>query len=125
MHDDFPDTTSAPKPTLDDLSPDQRATFVVKGALKIENSPKELFIGGAKNYRTEATRKIKGIPHSAKEIETGVFQFDSFIRQTSHMRAEQIKGAQVKTVTRELRAIYNKGIILKSGKVKPFTFPLP
>jgi len=95
------------------------------GRLKIENRSNELFIGGAKNYRTEDTRKIKGIPRSAKEITPGVFQFDSFVRQTTHMRVGQIRGAQVRTVTRELKAVYNKGRIMKSGKVRPFKFPIP
>jgi len=96
----------------------------VLGALKIEDESKTLILEGAKNYRTEHKRKIKGIPHNAVEVRPGVFTFDSFVRQVSHLRSGHITGSQVKTITRTLKHNYDKGIVLKSGKVKPFKFPL-
>lgn len=93
------------------------------GALKIENRSRDLYIGGAKNYRTESIRKIKGIPRKAVEISPGVFEFASFGRQTAHLRAGEIAGAKVKTVIRELKTPYDKGKVLASGKVIPWAFP--
>ena len=95
------------------------------GKLKIEDESKTLLIEGAKNYRTETHRKIRGIPHKAIEVKPGVFTFESFVRQVSHLRSGQITGAQVKTVTRTLRHEYDKGVVHKSGKVTPFQLLLP
>jgi len=94
------------------------------GALKIEDESETLILEGAKNYRTECKRKIKGIPLKALEIRPGVFQFISFVRQVSHLRTGQITGAQVKTITRTLKHRYDKGEILANGKVIPLHFPL-
>ncbi len=95
------------------------------GALKIENESKTLFLGGAKNYRTEDSRKIKGIPKKAVEGPDNYFAFDQFARQVAHMRTGMVRGAIVKPVHRELKAKYSKGTVQKSGKVKPFIFPPP
>ncbi len=95
------------------------------GALKCEDESDSLYIGGSKNYRTEKSRKIKGIPTSAKEIEPGVFQYTSFKRQVSHLRSSQDEGAIVEVVTRSLSAEYQKGQVLPSGKVIPLDFSLP
>jgi len=95
------------------------------GSLKIENESKTLTIGGAKNYRTEKSRKIKGIPISAKEIRPGTFEYDSFKRQVSHLRDSHIVGAKIEKMTRSLKHNYDKGIVLKCGRVIPFHFPLP
>ena len=94
------------------------------GALKIENESNKLYIEGPKNYRTEKSRTIKGIPKKAVEVSPGVFTFESFVRQTTHLREGQISGARMKTITRSLKAPYSKGIVHLSGKVTPLVFPL-
>ncbi|GAH96975.1 unnamed protein product, partial [marine sediment metagenome] len=92
------------------------------GALKVENRSIHLYLGGLKNYRTEHGRKIKGIPKKAVEIEKGVFEFTQFVRQTSHLRGGHSRGTIVKITSRELKAVYDKGIVSKNGKVTPFHF---
>ena len=92
------------------------------GALKVEETSNDLYIGGCKNYRTENIRKIKGIPHKAIEIEPGTFEFTTFGRQNIHMRKGQDKGVITTRTTRELKAVYNKGIVEPDGTVKPFRF---
>jgi len=91
----------------------------------LEDESKNLLIEGAKNYRTETHRKIRGIPHSAEEIKPGVFTFESFVRQVSHLRSGQITGAQVKTVTRTLKHQYDKANVDHNGKVTPFRLSNP
>lgn len=94
------------------------------GALKIEDTSNELYIGGCKNYRTENIRKIKGIPHKAIEIEPGTFEFTMFGRQNIHLRKGQDRGVITTRTTRELKAVYNKGNVSPEGIVTPFRFPL-
>lgn len=95
------------------------------GKLKIEDTSETLILEGAKNYRTEHKRKIKGIPKKAVETSPGVFTFESFVRQVSHLRDSQITGAQMRTITRTLKHKYNKGNVSPSGRVTPFNLSLP
>lgn len=95
------------------------------GGLKIQERSKRLYIGGAKNYRTDKNRKIKGIPGTAIEVAPDVFEFDVFRRQDAHLRQGQISGTQVSQVTRKLTHMYDKGIIHDDGRVTPFQLSLP
>ncbi len=95
------------------------------GALKVEHTSKELYIEGAKNYRTEQGRRIKGIPESAKEILPGVFSYRWFAGQITHLRKNIPVGVRVEDLTRTLKAEYTKGIIAPDGSVTPFYFLLP
>ncbi|GAI96542.1 unnamed protein product [marine sediment metagenome] len=92
------------------------------GYLKVENESYSLRLDGAKNYRTEYGRKIKGIPKKAIEVRPGVFQYTSFWSQTLHLRSKQIIGARVTQKVRILKHTYDKGKVLKSGRVIPFRF---
>lgn len=94
------------------------------GAVKIENQSERLFIGGAKNYLTENTRHIKGVPSGAREIAEGLYAFDSFSRQATHLRSSQIVGVKVEGVTRYIKSDYDKGTIMPDGRVIPFTLKL-
>lgn len=95
------------------------------GALKIEDRSNDLFIGGCKNYRTENTRKIKGIPLEAIETKPNTFEFDTIGGQDLHLKKGIIKGVMVRKTTRTLKAEYDKGIVSAEGIVTPFTFSLP
>ncbi len=92
------------------------------GALKIQNRFSGLQIGGAKNYRSDQGRVIKGIPESAVETSPGVFQYDSFQRQAGCMKDGQITGVRITPVTRRLTHRYDKGQVGDDGKVKPYHF---
>jgi len=92
------------------------------GALKLQQRFAGLQIDGAKNYRTNEERHIKGIPKTAEEIAPGVFKYDSFERQTSCMKEGQISGVKVSSVTRHLNHRYDKGQIGKDGRVIPYSF---
>lgn len=92
------------------------------GALKIEDETDELFIGGSKFYVTEHTRKIKGIPRTAEEVEPGVFEFYTWPKMTFHLRQGVISGYDRKKIRRRVNINYDKGVVLKNGKVKPHRF---
>lgn len=92
------------------------------GSLKVEAESKQLVIEGAKNYRTEHGRRIKGIPSAAKELAPGVFSYRWFAGQITHLKKGIPAGTRVQEVTRTLSATYDKGIIHPSGKVTPLRF---
>lgn len=95
------------------------------GMLKIENESNELFIGGVKNYRTEVSRHIKGIPASAVEVEPGIFEYTTFTRQVTALRNRQITGLEMLTKLRSLTGRYEKGEVLEGGKIIPYSLSLP
>uniref|UniRef100_A0A6M3JX02 DNA-directed DNA polymerase n=1 Tax=viral metagenome TaxID=1070528 RepID=A0A6M3JX02_9ZZZZ len=92
------------------------------GGLKVQGRYQGLQIDGAKNYRTDDKRHIKGIPESAVEIHPKVFQYESFERQTACMKKGRIAGVEIVPVTRRLTHTYDKGLITASGRVKPYHF---
>lgn len=89
------------------------------GALKIENEFEELNVYGAKAYITEKERRLKGIPHKAKEIKPGVFEYQTFLKQASHMQKQITRYYMVRDTVKTLKYEYNKGEVLPNGKVIP------
>uniref|UniRef100_A0A6M3L9T4 DNA-directed DNA polymerase n=1 Tax=viral metagenome TaxID=1070528 RepID=A0A6M3L9T4_9ZZZZ len=94
------------------------------GALKVQDRYKHLEIGGAKNYRTDDTRHIKGIPAQAKEVAPGVFEYMHFKRQCMCLRERITQGVPAETNVRRLVSKYDKGVVTSSGVVVPLEFPV-
>jgi hypothetical protein len=95
------------------------------GYLKIQALYGKLHIDGAKNYRTDEVRHIKGIPANAKEVAPGVFEYMHFGRMCMCLRERQDVGVPVEVQQRTLRTGYDKGIVTFSGKVEPLRFEPP
>ena len=95
------------------------------GAIKIEDETSKLIINGAKNYETDKTRKIKGVPKTATKIDTHTYRHKQFLRQPSHMRAGVDRYFMVKEVIKQAFPKYDKGIILPSGAIVPFRLEFP
>lgn len=92
------------------------------GALKNEGETKELAIYGAKHYITEKNRKIKGVPHSAKEISPFTYEYMSFLKQREHMRKQVNKYHIVRPTIKVVKPTYDKGVIHPDGKITPLIF---
>jgi len=95
------------------------------GALKVQSCYKKLHIDGAKNYRTDAQRHIKGVPGSAKEVAPGVFEYMHFKRMCMCLRERHACGVPVEVKRRCLHAGYDKGVVTSSGSVVPLHFEPP
>ena len=96
-----------------------------QGMLKIQDRYSSLTIDGAKNYRTDAVRHIKGIPSDAKEVAPGVFEYIHFKSMCMCLRERTKEGVSVETVQRRLVSKYDKGVVTSSGAVKPLHFGSP
>jgi len=94
------------------------------GALKVQSDYTTLHIDGAKSYRTDSERHIKGIPAGAKEVSPGVFEYMHFKRMCMCLREGHCTGVPVEMLTRRLVSKYDKGVVTSSGKVEPLLFPL-
>jgi len=63
--------------------------------------------------------KRKGIRKDAKELAENVFEQIQFIRIKSNLLKYHINGVPMRKVVKHLKNMYDKGIILPNGKVKP------
>jgi len=93
------------------------------GALKTEDRYTDLEIIGAKDYRTDHTRKLKGIPASAVEVGPNIYQFPQFLRQATHLARGLSSGYLIETVTKRVSCDYDKGYVEGDGHVTPFILP--
>jgi hypothetical protein len=96
----------------------------ILGKLKLEDESKELTICGNKFYVTEKETKLKGIPRDAIEIAKDHYRFRVWPKMTYHLRNGIITGYHRNVVERKVKIAYDKGIVLNSGRIIPFTFPL-
>jgi len=93
------------------------------GQLKIEASFQDLTIHGAKDYIFGDKKRIKGIRAKAKEIQPGVFTQDRFSKFKTLLRAGDLDSMIVYQQTKHLSRIYHKGVVLDTGRVRPFVMP--
>jgi len=90
------------------------------GWLKVEKESTVVEIRGAKNYTFGDDIKIKGIPKKAKRNKPGSFTYPVFPSMTGELRKGIKEDYRIETQTKILTGIYDKGIVTKSGRVKPY-----
>jgi len=91
------------------------------GALKLEEEFEYFRIYGPKDYETEHTVKLKGVPPNAEKIEEGKYKYLMFPRQETHLRRQITRYFIAKPVIKKLDRKYTKGKVLDNGKVVPIT----
>jgi len=89
------------------------------GMLKVEEISTKVEIKGAKNYVFGKEEKIKGIPKKAKRNKDGSFSYPVFPGMVAELRQGIRDDYRIETQTKYLTGIYDKGIVTKSGRVKP------
>ena len=105
-----------------DIKPLKRFIHPYKlGYLKIEEEFNKFTINGAKNYQTETVKRIKGLPSSAKQIDEYTYSYLEFMKQPTHLRAQVTRYAIVQPEIKTIKPFYDKGVVLESGIIKPFT----
>ena len=93
------------------------------GMLKIEDIAEQMEIRGAKNYTFGDKRKIKGIPSKAVLQKDGSYKFIHFPTAMSELRDGLKEDYRIETRSKKLTGEYTKGVVLKSGRVRPFSLP--
>lgn len=89
------------------------------GALKLEDTFKYFKIEGAKQYWTEKTRKIKGVPKKAEQVGNHEFEYMSFPGQNTHLRKKVNRWFEVSKIRKVCEPGYSKGIVQPNGKIVP------
>lgn len=91
------------------------------GKLKMEEEFSKFIINGAKNYETDTTKKIKGVPSTAEQIDEYTYSYMGFMKQATHLRAEVTRYFIVKPQRKVVKPFYDKGKVLKDGSIIPLT----
>jgi hypothetical protein len=91
------------------------------GKLDLKGSSNLLLIRGAKDYVFGNTTVIKGIRADAKKISENEYEQTQFEGFAGALRKGRLDKMMLGTVRKSLHREYKKGIITKTGHVKPFT----
>ena len=90
------------------------------GYLKCEGVSNYIEIRNAKDYSFGEEVKRKGVKKDAVEIAPNTFKQIQFERLRTAWRKGRVNEVVVKEVVKELKVVYQKGIVTESGRVKPF-----
>jgi len=90
------------------------------GKLKVEERFTKFIINGAKNYQTDNTKKIKGVPSKAQQIADYTYSYMQFMKQATHLRAEVTRYFIVKPEIKVVKPYYDKGKVLSDGRIIPY-----
>jgi len=93
------------------------------GKLKLEHSSYQTLIFGLKDYILNGKRKLKGISREAVRISDNVFVQPKWLKFRSLIRQGQLEHPIVETTIKKLRRVYDKGVVLPDGRVRPFQLP--
>jgi len=100
---------------LDDSIHSQRL-----GALSVDKVCQEVILYGAKHYRTDEERILKGVPKNATQTGEFTYRYDQFLGSRSHQRLSEYESFLVQTVEKDVTPSYDKGEVLPSGAVIPW-----
>lgn len=89
------------------------------GALELEYEFTSGAIFGAKDYRIGDKVTLKGIPKKAVLTKDGVYHYPLFPGQSTHLRLQVKDHYLVEHTEKRLSRVYSKGIVTKSGLVRP------
>ena len=77
-------------------------------------------IYGAKWYETDTELKLKGIKKNAVKIGKNRWKQEQFERFNTGLRKGDLNKVRVKDVKKTIKSEYNKGVVTKDGRVKPY-----
>lgn len=94
----------------------------VLGKLKLEKQPHNLRIYGLKDYEIDGKATLKGIRNNAVRIGENKYKQEQFESLKTAIRKQHLDKPYVSYIIKTLKREYTKGIVTRSGKVKPFHF---
>ncbi|MCJ7768698.1 DNA polymerase [Candidatus Bathyarchaeota archaeon] len=95
------------------------------GYLKLEEQSDTLEILNLKSYTLGSKTKLKGVKANAVRLDPHTFIQWQFQGLAGAIRAGDLGHMHLRKVTKHMRTQYNKGIVSESGRVIPFSFPMP
>jgi len=90
------------------------------GALSVDKVSQKVIFYGCKHYITDETRVCKGVPKNAQQTGEFTFQYDQFLGSRSHMALGENSAFIVHQAHKDVTPVYDKGEVLKDGRVVPW-----
>jgi hypothetical protein len=94
------------------------------GFLKREEDFQVFVIHGLKDYRQDEKVVLKGVPKHAVRLREGVYRYDAFQRQATHLRMQIDDRYVLRKIEKVLVRNYTKGTVTKTGRVLPLSLHL-
>lgn len=91
------------------------------GELSLKEESANLIIYGNKDYVFGKTETIKGIKKNATRLSPDSFEQIQFEGMNGAIRNNRINEVRIKKITKKLKRDYDKGIVLYSGVVRPYS----
>ncbi len=91
------------------------------GALKCEGVESHLLLRGLKDYEFGRLVKIKGVPHSAEQLDPDTYEYEQFRGARTWISQGMPVGVEVYLRQKHRHGAYTKGVPLPDGRVLPFT----
>jgi len=92
------------------------------GFFKLEGKSTDVTIRGLKDYEFGDEVRIKGVKKKARKVDENVYEQAQFSSLKANVRKGDLTAPIVRTVTKQLRREYTKGLVLRNGRVLPFTY---
>jgi len=89
------------------------------GSLSLEDTTDNFTIYGCKDYSTEKSEKIKGVPKNYTRINENTFLYKVFNRMNTHLRKQIIDHYIISSVVKTNKRVYDKGIVHRNGRITP------
>ena len=93
------------------------------GSLHLELVVKRAEIWGPKDYRLDEYQRTKGVRGNATWLDANTVEQEQWLGLRSLLRRGDLSTPIVRRQIKHLRRVYQKGIVLASGKVRPFRLP--
>jgi len=90
------------------------------GALSADKVCQRLVLYGAKHYRADERRVCKGVPKGAEQTGEFTYRYDQFLGSRSHQRIGETESFLVRSTTKDVTPMYDKGKVLENGVVVPW-----
>lgn len=90
------------------------------GKLSLEDTTNTFNIYGCKDYETEHSLKIKGVPKNAIKVGDNSYEYSSFPRMNTHLRKQISDHYIINKIVKTNKRVYDKGFVDSSHKVHPF-----
>jgi len=97
---------------------------VLLGKLKVEAVADTLEVQNLKSYTLGTKTKLKGVKANAVRLDPHTCMQWQFQGLAGAIRAGDLGHMHLRKVTKHMRTEYNKGVVLDSGHVIPFLFPM-
>lgn len=93
------------------------------GSLHLDKIVNEVIIHSPKDYALDGVARIKGVRKDAKWLDANTVIQDKWFGIRSLLMRGDISAPIVRREVKHLRRRYNKGVVLASGRVRPFRLP--